>query len=478
MKRKIACFMLIIFMSFNIYELDLNTRKVNINQPVHAIEPVTAYFISSAIAGLALSLGYQLVNSTSDSFTQGCMTLYNNFTTNTKNLIDRIAGRKQAGDSTYDVTPSELESFGNELTSAIEGSVSENNGIISFNLPAYNFPGSNPFNRVYFPDTDFHNVFVNLGLNYGETYDLKIYYNENLISHCTYTERLDSSGNLTSDVYDVMKNRAYYGNSVPYPTPNINVFYSRYDGVYYYDLTTLVGSYINSTNSKTIYTIPELVRIEMGKEIPQEPPVINVGQMNISELIAALQASGALNSQGAVTQQFITNYDTAVPSDIYTDLEAKTVVDGLFDGADTNVPDVPQDWGIVQSMYQVLQNIYSTVKTGFSNVYSKVASIVTSISDIFAYDPALTVDLSGFNNLVIKEKFPFSIPFDLYNAIKLFSASAAEPQFVVSIHNKFLDIEHEIDISFLSTFILFFRWVASVWFTIFLITKTRDMIKW
>ena len=93
--------------------------NINKNNGSTIVNNATKYDKTETIKNLARSLGFVILNKTIEESQPHYEELYNNFTTNTKALIDQIAGKKQAGDSTYDVTPAELEAFGNELTSAI-----------------------------------------------------------------------------------------------------------------------------------------------------------------------------------------------------------------------------------------------------------------------------------------------------------------------------------------------------------------------
>lgn len=465
-KNKLVLFLIIVISLTNIYEIDLTTKKIEkINKYSYAIEPITASIIATVLASLALSLGFKLVDSTSESFTEGCMTLYNNFSTNLKNIIDRIAGDKEAGETTFDISPEEMELFASELSSLISESPESVYPFDDVLQPAGD--NSNTYKTFYGTQFEYDPKFE-LGVRYksiAEVYNLdgtvkaqKIFYIQftndlkiDFYADATTTTKLGSG--FTSFKPSIVYN---YGNSTYYPAP-----------------TSVFALSMQQTGfiiSKT--------RLVIGDE-EVKVNVIQPTNINTTELVNALIASGALDGQGNVTQNFITNTTTAVPSDSYVDVRAKSAVDGLFDGADTNVPDVPSDWGIVRSLYDVLQKIYTSVKTGISSLYNVAVDTLTAIQDFVMDDVSnLTLNFDSFKNIQLFNKFPFCIPFDFLEAVKKFNVGSQTPTFVIDINSKWLVVHHVIDFSFAMPYIIFFRWVANLWFAIFLMLKTRDLIKW
>lgn len=465
MRKKIICFLMIFMVLFGSFD----------DNKSYAIEPLTATIVASVCSSLALSLGFRLIDSQSENFTQGVMKLYSNFSTNVKNILDRIGNKRMKGSSTFDITPDELQAFGNELSAAINDITVNPIGTTVIQFPEITWDSpSNTYEIKDFkyPEISAHNLFVTYGLDYGDSFKVELFYKDQIYHSYYYSEKIDNTGNLVYTVVNTSDNSWVRGGRVP----------GDYDSLWvraYEDGGNPFLRFLFITNERTeVGANLQDFKLVVGNESVSEPPVIGVGDMSVDDLVVALKNKGVLNSQGAITQNFISNFDTALPSDAYNDLNNKTIVDGLFTGFDTTLPDAPADLGILQNIYSVLNNGYINVKTGLSNLYSKVNSIALAISDVFVYDSTLKLDYSGFSNLIIKDRFPFSIPFDLYNSVKMFSASASQPDFNISIHNKFLSVDHTIDISFMHLFILFFRWVCNVWFSMVLILKTRDLIKW
>lgn len=393
-KKNFSLLLAFTFFSINCINYDINlkdNRYIFRNNSSYAIEPITASIIATVLASLALSLGFKLVDSTSDSFTQGCMTLYENFSTNLKNLINRIAGEKQNGASTFDISPEEMEMFANELSSLIN---QDPNAVYPFDdTLSPTGDNSNTYKTFYGTEFSYQPKFE-LGVRYksiAEVYNLdgtviqqKVFYIQftndlkiDFYADSTTTTKLGSG--FTSFKPSIVYT---YGNSTYYPAPT---------------------SVFALTMQQTGFIIPK-TRLIIGDEIVKVEAILPTN-INTSELVSALVSSGALNGQGNITQNFITNTDTAVPSDSYVDVRAKTAVDSLYDGADTNVPDVPQDWGIIRSLYDVLEKIYNAVKTGISSLYNLLSQIYSWLmslpSTLTTWLEYVFVPQAGFMNPII-----------------------------------------------------------------------------
>ena len=76
-------------------------------------------------------------------------------------------------------------------------------------------------------------------------------------------------------------------------------------------------------------------------------------------------------------------------------------------------------------------------------------------------------------------KFPFCIPFDLINAIKVLAADAEAPHFEIPIVNERLGIDESIVVDFekFESVALICRWTEVVGFIIMLVNRTRGLIK-
>lgn len=88
--------------------------------------------------------------------------------------------------------------------------------------------------------------------------------------------------------------------------------------------------------------------------------------------------------------------------------------------------------------------------------------------------PSGWVTISG-----LQDFFPWCIPFDLYNVISIFNASPTAPQFTwkMDFAGRFAPYDINIDLSDWNVVAQIFRAMVVIVFLIFLIIKTRDLIK-
>jgi len=81
---------------------------------------------------------------------------------------------------------------------------------------------------------------------------------------------------------------------------------------------------------------------------------------------------------------------------------------------------------LVEGISGYVSDIYDALTSGFANVMNGVNSIADILSAGLIGD--LVIDYSPLLNLSIVDKFPFSLPFDIYNAISGFSAGGDLPE--------------------------------------------------
>lgn len=101
-----------------------------------------------------------------------------------------------------------------------------------------------------------------------------------------------------------------------------------------------------------------------------------------------------------------------------------------------------------------------------------------SIQKFFEMPEDLTLDTSKLRLSDFQLKFPFSIPWDLHKAISVFAKEPTNPNLSIDIGTENLQVYEEIDLSSIDLPLRFARYVASIFFIIFLANKTRDLIKW
>lgn len=127
---------------------------------------------------------------------------------------------------------------------------------------------------------------------------------------------------------------------------------------------------------------------------------------------------------------------------------------GIFEGIGSLVLDIP----IIGTIASTLSEILEAIKGFF---------------DVSRFDlnfESLKVGLTGV--------FPFCIPFDFFNAVKMFSSDASSFVFDINLETEYFTIDHTVDLTPFRLPILFFRYVVVFWFGFILISRTKDFMKW
>lgn len=127
---------------------------------------------------------------------------------------------------------------------------------------------------------------------------------------------------------------------------------------------------------------------------------------------------------------------------------------GIFEGIGSLVLDIP----IIGTIASTLSEILEAIKGFF---------------DVSRFDlnfESLKVGLTGV--------FPFCIPFDFFNAVKMFSSDASSFVFDINLETDYFTIDHTVDLTPFRLPILFFRYVVVFWFGFILISRTKDFMKW
>lgn len=127
---------------------------------------------------------------------------------------------------------------------------------------------------------------------------------------------------------------------------------------------------------------------------------------------------------------------------------------GIFEGVGSLVLDIP----IIGTIASTLSGILEAIKGFF---------------DVSRFDlnfESLKVGLTGV--------FPFCIPFDFFNAVKMFSSDASSFVFDINLETDYFTIDHTVDLTPFRLPILFFRYVVVFWFGFILISRTKDFMKW
>jgi len=107
-----------------------------------------------------------------------------------------------------------------------------------------------------------------------------------------------------------------------------------------------------------------------------------------------------------------------------------------------------------------------------------LANIANTISNIFSIPADLTLNFDSLRLLNFKDKFPFSIPWDIYRAIAVFAQGPQDPELAINLDTDYINVQHQINLSAIDLPLRFARYAMSIFFILFLATKTRDLIKW
>ena len=145
--------------------------------------------------------------------------------------------------------------------------------------------------------------------------------------------------------------------------------------------------------------------------------------------------------------------------------------------ADKKITDLPYDKVIDVSTGAAVGEQAGTGEQTGSDA-GTLDKIGTAIAGFFDSPADFTLNFDGFKNLGLKDHFPFCIPFDFANAIKVFAASAADYKLSIDLDTQYFHVHHVVDLSPFQLPIAFFRYGATIWFIVILISKTRDLIKW
>lgn len=151
------------------------------------------------------------------------------------------------------------------------------------------------------------------------------------------------------------------------------------------------------------------------------------------------------------------------------------------------VPDIPYDKVVDQSTGKTLDDADTGTdtkpgegtgtETG-SGVSGLIGTIIGLLKNFFDSPSDFKLDMDGFRNLAIADKFPFCIPFDMVDSVKQFAATAADYQFRIKFDTQYFSVDHTVDLAPIAVPLAFFRYIVCVWFVWVLMSRTHDLMKW
>ena len=304
--------------------------NINKNNGGATVNNATKYDKTETIKNLARSLGFVILNKTVEESQTHYEELYNNFTTNTKSIIDRIANEKVSGKTTYLISQGELKSMYAEI---------KEYGV----LPSEAFDYS--FKRTIIPDSlSSNSVYI------YDNFDLKeLCYTSGYVQYGDWLPITITITNLDTGNIDSINTRlklkqpsgGFYYQRIFTDGDTGNIAYDDYfhpiDG---YKPTLHVGDYQYAGNVKyrqmhlnfigTVWNDAYFDRIQFNIDVGQKKaasPILNNSNIDIDELLRLFTIAEP-NGNKIVEQQFITNYDK-LPSSVYSNDTIKTIVTDL-----------------------------------------------------------------------------------------------------------------------------------------------------
>lgn len=186
----------------------------------------------------------------------------------------------------------------------------------------------------------------------------------------------------------------------------------------------------------------------------------------------------------------IPSVDTGTGEVTYPDSIAYTkdavAVPYPVDTEGVKVPDIPYDKVVDQSTGKALDDTGTDTDnpskpgegTGTGSNTSLLQKILDLLKNFFDSPSDFRLNMDGFRNLAIADKFPFCIPFDLVDSIKQFAVTAKDFHFRIKLDTHYFKVDHEVDLSDMVLPFAFFRYMVLVWFVWMLMLRTRDLVKW
>lgn len=160
---------------------------------------------------------------------------------------------------------------------------------------------------------------------------------------------------------------------------------------------------------------------------------------------------------------------------IDSDLVGTMTPDSVRDTS-TDVPDTGILSGIRDLVGDIAGAITGTLSDLLTGIKTGIDSIATTLGNFFDVSQ-FELDFSPFQ-IGLTKIFPFCIPFDFFNGIKLFAQQADNFSFDIKLDTDYFKIDHSVDLSHFKIPFAFFRFVAVFWFSYILISRTRDFMKW
>lgn len=253
----------------------------------------------------------------------------------------------------------------------------------------------------------------------------------------------------------------FYGGNVVYGTMDVSNT-SNFD-------ERFTSSYLNAYDCNGdllvdyAVTVPDIAKQDF-KDLPDEPVLSLPATTNITNIYNSTYAD-VTSPTYQLSQEEIAGLTADVPT--------TTADTGTGEGTGAGTIS-----GTLQGLWDWLKGILQSILQGILSIPAALAGILDAILSFFDSPINFQLNFEGFKNLILFNRFPFCIPFDLKNAISVFASNASDYKLSIDMDTGYFSVHQEIDLTPFALPIAFFRYGASVWFTIALILKTRELIKW
>lgn len=315
----------------------------------------------------------------------------------------------------------------------------------------YNFTGGdNPKSGVVYTNKRYMSVDLN--------HSYQVHRDKNMIYYASYGLWLNySGGTSTRNVYNVMQyieNNEFLYQEYKEPQP-----FKYVD--YYVD----PNSYV------------------LGNKIKPENKYPNV-----SKLISKLDnIEKVVNPNGQIQHIYHGTTD-----DLINDIAENTTIDDFYTDDKQQIEPITEEKIIIDTdintddlPYPEIEEEPQETPTGLGKIIALIkqsinwlSRIFRIIGDFFTIPEDVNIDFEPLKNTGLKQVFPFCIPFDFYESIKLFAREAKEPEFKICMDTEFFTVDHTVDIGFMRFFVGFLRYIVVIYFSWILMNKTRNMMKW
>lgn len=237
-----------------------------------------------------------------------------------------------------------------------------------------------------------------------------------------------------------------------------------------------IGSSVDGTGSVKLGSLPAIVSPAVPLPDSIVIPSSDLAYPSDNTLVRMPDIPSVDTATGTVT----------FPSDAAYTKDAVSVPYPV-DAEGVKVPDIPYDKVVDQSTGKTLDDADTGTdtkpgegtgtETG-SGVSGLIGTIIGLLKNFFDSPSDFKLDMDGFRNLAIADKFPFCIPFDMVDSVKQFAATAADYQFRIKFVTQYFSVDHTVDLTPIAVPLAFFRYIVCVWFVWVLMSRTHDLMKW